>query len=251
MLRLRQVVLFLLSVVFITVLPAADLTRVEESEIQRLMDAVAGSNEAWRRDIQRRLTGWKSMIESPANRELPEPARLKLVNDYVAETLFVCDPLQWCMEDYWAKPVEFLANGGGDCEDYAIAKYFALRAMGVPDSKLHIMYAQYNSGGVNGAHMVLAYYPTPGDEPLILDNLDYEIRPAAQRKELTPRFGFNVKDLWEAQELKGRTANHPYAAWRSEWSRLQSDGAMRVVTAEQRKAPACQALASRQVWCRR
>ncbi len=249
--RLRQSLLFLMSVVFFTGLPAADLVHVDDAEIQRLMDAVAGNNDAWRRDIQRRLGGWKTMLETPANRELPEPARLKLVNDYVAETLFVCDPLQWCMEDYWAKPVEFLANGGGDCEDYAIAKYFALRALGVPDSKLHIMYAQYNSGGVNGAHMVLAYYPTPGDEPLILDNLDYEIRPAGQRKELTPRFGFNVKDLWEAQELKGRTANHPYSSWRNEWSRLQSDAPVRVVTAEQRKAPTCQSLASRQVWCRR
>jgi len=115
--RLRQSLLFLMSVVFFTGLPAADLVHVDDAEIQRLMDAVAGNNDAWRRDIQRRLGGWKTMLETPANRELPEPARLKLVNDYVAETLFVCDPLQWCMEDYWAKPVEFLANGGGDCED--------------------------------------------------------------------------------------------------------------------------------------
>jgi predicted transglutaminase-like cysteine proteinase len=251
MLRLRQTLLFLLSVIFISALPAADLSRVDDAEIQRLMDSVAGSNDAWRRDIQRRLTGWKAMLETPANRELPEPARLKLVNDFGAETMFVCDPLQWCLEDYWAKPLEFLANGGGDCEDYAITKYFALRALGVPDSKLHIMYAQYNNNGVNGAHMVLAYYPTPGDEPLILDNLDYEIRPAAQRKDLTPRFGFNAQDLWEAQELKGRNANHPYSSWRKEWSRVQADTTIRVVTAEQRKGATCQALASRQVWCRR
>ena len=69
--RLRQSVVFLLSVVFFTALPAADLVRVDDAEIQRLMDAVAGNNDAWRRDIQRRLTGWRSMIESPANRELP------------------------------------------------------------------------------------------------------------------------------------------------------------------------------------
>ena len=42
--------------------------------------------------------------------------------------------------DYWATPVESLRKGEADCEDYAIAKYFTLRQLGVADDKLRITY---------------------------------------------------------------------------------------------------------------
>ncbi|WP_197479414.1 transglutaminase-like cysteine peptidase, partial [Oleiphilus sp. HI0132] len=79
----------------------------------------------------------------------------------------------------WATPLEFLATNAGDCEDFSIAKYFTLREMGIPDDMIKITYVKALE--LNQAHMVLAYYPTPDAEPLILDNLINEIKPAGQR----------------------------------------------------------------------
>ncbi|MBL3278677.1 hypothetical protein ELP91_28930, partial [Klebsiella pneumoniae] len=77
----------------------------------------------------------------------------------------------WGQVDYWGSPLETLTKGQGDCEDYAIGKYFALMAAGVPSARMRLVYVRAQNGGVIQAHMVLAYYPTPDAEPLILDNL--------------------------------------------------------------------------------
>lgn len=247
--RLRLSLMLLLTVTFISALPAADLARVDEAEIQRLMDTV-GQNDTEKRVIQRRLTSWKSMIESPKNKESDDNAKLRLVNDFVAETPFYCDPVQWCLEDYWAKPLEFLANDGGDCEDFAIAKYYALRALGVPDEKLRIVYAGYRQGAFSGAHMVLAYYPTPDGDPLILDNINPDVLPGSRRADLTPVFSFNTQGLWSAKEMKGRDTSNPHKSWGDTWRKVQSDTTIRFLTPEQRKSPECQSLRGRVSWCR-
>ena len=45
--------------------------------------------------------------------------------------------------DLWATPREF-ANGGGDCEDFAIAKYFLLKRIGFADENLGILVCLMN-----------------------------------------------------------------------------------------------------------
>jgi hypothetical protein len=85
-------------------------------------------------------------------------------------TPYLADTTQWRVEDYWATPAEFLGSFGGDCEDYVIAKYFALKELGVPPSRLRMVYVMATIGRVQQPHMVLAYYPTPDATPLILDN---------------------------------------------------------------------------------
>ena len=52
--------------------------------------------------------------------------------------------------------------------------------------------------------MVLAYYPQPNTEPLILDNLVTSVRPASRRPDLTPVFSFNSEGLWKASARKAR-----------------------------------------------
>lgn len=51
------------------------------------------------------------------------------------------DMAQWGVPDRWSNPLETFTTGRGDCEDYAIAKYVALTAAGVPaeDVKLVIV----------------------------------------------------------------------------------------------------------------
>ena len=230
--------------------PAADLARITDPEMDRVAESV-GSSDTERRVIKRRLGGWKELTASARNRGLAEPEKLRLVNDFMLETPFFCDPVLWCMEDFWAKPVEFLANDGGDCEDFSIAKYFTLRALGVPEERLRIVYAVYQRGTFTGAHMVLAYYPTPDAEPLILDNINPSVLPASNRPDLVPVFSFNSQGLWGAKEQKGRAQpTDAYRAWGDHWRRVQTEAAIRTVSPEQRKGSECQALIQRSVWCR-
>lgn len=142
---------------------------------------------------------------------------------------FVDDTVVWGQDDYWATPLETLNKGSGDCEDYAIAKYLMLQAMGVRADKLRLVYARARLDGAGGRsvpHMVLAYYPTAGAEPLILDNLIPELRPASARPDLTPVFSFNTESLWQAAGAE-RVAADPLARlsrWRDVLAKSRAEG---------------------------
>jgi predicted transglutaminase-like cysteine proteinase len=130
-----------------------------------------------------------------------DAARIKAVNDFYNQRLAYMEDIDnWGQLDYWASPLESLGKGAGDCEDYAIGKYFTLTTLGMPHSKLRMVYVRASiAGAPNGfvAHMVLAYYATPDAEPLVLDNLQPAIRPASERPDLTPVFSFNAEGLWQ------------------------------------------------------
>lgn len=127
-----------------------------------------------------------------------EPQRLQEINDFFNRRLaFREDAQTWGLPDYWASPLEALERRAGDCEDYAIAKYFALTAAGVPAARLRMVYVRARMQGQALPHMVLAYYGQPGAEPLILDNLRPEVLSASQRADLTPVFSFNTEGLWQ------------------------------------------------------
>jgi predicted transglutaminase-like cysteine proteinase len=145
--------------------------------------------------------------------ELEAPGQLQAVNEFFNRRIAFKDDLEvWGQIDYWASPLESLDKGAGDCEDYAIAKYFGLLALGVPQHKLRLVYVRAQLGGEGGptqAHMVLAYYAAPASDPLILDNLVGTLRPASRRPDLQPVFSFNGEGLWEG--MAGRSAGDPTA----------------------------------------
>jgi predicted transglutaminase-like cysteine proteinase len=151
-----------------------------------------------------RLTDGRTLVTAPKHKALQqEREKLELVNDFMNRTPFLSDLQHWGKEDYWATPVEFLSTNGGDCEDFSIAKYFALRSLGVPDEKLRITYVK-EVVVYNEAHMVLAYFPAPDAEPLVLDNINKTIRPASTRTDLVPVYSFNGSGLWLAKDQTGR-----------------------------------------------
>jgi len=133
--------------------------------------------------------------------EADDAVRLDAVNRFYNRRIAFRDDLQvWHVEDYWASPLETLQQGAGDCEDFAIAKYFSLLAAGIAPSQLRLVYVRLQVGGAGGPsqpHMVLAYYASAHSEPLILDNLITEVRPASRRPDLTPVFSFNSAGLWQ------------------------------------------------------
>jgi predicted transglutaminase-like cysteine proteinase len=148
-----------------------------------------------------RLEGWKAFVRDVPQASKPgakapaagENGMLRPVNRFFNLLPEVTDLAHWGVEDYWATPAEALASNGADCEDYAIAKYFALKELGVPIARLRMVYVRATRSG--SAHMVLAYYRNPSDDPLILDNLEGDIRPASARPDLIPVYSFNDEDL--------------------------------------------------------
>jgi len=158
-----------------------------------------------------------------------EEQRLALINQFFNRRIIFRDDTEvWGQIDYWASPLETLNKGEGDCEDYAIAKYFSLVATGMPVSKLRLVYVRAQMGGAGGqvlAHMVLAYYREPNAEPLILDNLIGEVRPASGRPDLAPVFSFNSEGLW--QGVGGISAGDPVtrlSRWRDVLNKVQAEG---------------------------
>ena len=151
---------------------------------------------------KRRLQEWDKLIKQ--NQSKSEPEKLRLVNDFFNRIRYVSDLEHWGVEDFWATPAELLASNGGDCEDYAIAKYFTLVAMHVDPNKLKITYVKARVNNKMIAHMVLSYYTQPNAVPLVLDSLNKQIRPATQRPDLTPVYAFNGDGLWI---VKSRTEN--------------------------------------------
>jgi predicted transglutaminase-like cysteine proteinase len=150
-------------------------------------------------DTARVVDDWQSHIETM--KSMPDKDKLARANNFFNSRIrWVQDPQAWGKEDYWATPLELIGRGMGDCEDFAIAKYLTLILAGVEIDKLRITYVKarvVESGDdKSAAHMVLAYYPSPTAEPVILDNIVIDVLPASQRSDLTPVYGFNSKGLW-------------------------------------------------------
>lgn len=164
-----------------------------------------------------------------ASLALDDAAKLRSINTFFNRHLVFRDDVQvWGQIDHWASPLESLNQGQGDCEDYAIGKYFSLIAVGMPAAKLRLVYVRALVGGPGGAvqaHMVLAYYASPEAEPLILDNLITDVRPASRRPDLTPVFSFNGEGLW--QGVGSQSAGDPQARlsrWREVLAKARAEG---------------------------
>lgn len=172
---------------------------------------------------QRRFLIWDRVIENAKNKDILH--KLKDVNDFWNKVTYKTDPMHWRKKDYWASPFEFLGTGAGDCEDYAIAKYFSLRQLGVSENKLRITYVKLKrrSTRYDEAHMVLTYYHTPNSTPIVLDNIDKRLKLATKRIDLRPVYSFNASGLWQAKN-KGRTSikvgKNNLSNWKSLMTRI-------------------------------
>ncbi len=147
-----------------------------------------------------KVRAWRSFIEQ--HQQGDERIKLEATNTFFNSYIsYASDQQIWQQDDYWATPLEALSVGYGDCEDYAIGKYFTLRALGVDPTRLRLMYARDLTNDV--AHMVLLYDDPEADDPLILDNLVDPILPPSQRPDIAPIYSFNGDGLWLAKS-RGR-----------------------------------------------
>ena len=179
---------------------------------------------------QTRVANWRDLIGSLKN--LPEAEKVRKVNDFFNRRIDYLDDIDiWGQSDYWATPLEMLDKAKADCEDFAIAKYTSLLILDIPADKLRLTYVKAKIGGVHStvsqAHMVLGYYPQPSEEPLILDNLLHDIRPASRRPDLTPVFSFNSEGLWVGGSpggASGGSATARLSRWRDLLARMKAEG---------------------------
>lgn len=189
-----------LAVAVSALLVAAGAPNAADDQAIRLAETTLdGAETKYGQAARQRLVAWLDLIERSQQKSAAE--KLELANNFFNRIRFVPDMEHWGRRDYWATPVETLASNGGDCEDYAIGKYFTLLALGVEVERLRITYVKAKTRDpADQAHMVLTYYPAPDAMPLVLDNLDAGIKPASARADLTPVYSFNGNGLWLASE---------------------------------------------------
>lgn len=118
-------------------------------------------------------------------------AQMQLVNYFWNTWPYREDQANWGKPDYWAIPAQFL-NKSGDCEDYAIAKYFTLKELGFDPAKMRIVVLRDTIR--NLAHAVLAVYLD--NDVYILDNLSNVVLPHSRLKNYSPQYSVNEYGRW-------------------------------------------------------
>lgn len=90
-------------------------------------------------------------------------------------------------EEYWATPAEFMANNAGDCEDYALAKYYALRELGWPEDEMSVIVLWNENTNIHHAILLVEY----DGEEWILDNEYRSLMRPTELSHYTPLYAIN------------------------------------------------------------
>ena len=122
---------------------------------------------------------------------LPLKDRIARVNDTFNRVTYVAATVNWHNPGYWETPFEFLAKGG-QCQDYAIAKYLALVESGVSEDQLRFVVLRYVARGLDHAVTVVN---VEGEE-MVLDNLAADIKPANEDEGYAPYYALNDSGWW-------------------------------------------------------
>jgi predicted transglutaminase-like cysteine proteinase len=181
------------------------------SPMQTAYPALFGSEEQRSGNLQP-FTKWSGMfkrfdaaMQTPAGKaivmqwrhdltpleNLPLSVMAQRVNDIVNHQRYIGDNRNYGKNDYWATPVEFFTRGG-DCEDFAIAKYTALRALGVPEDRLRVAIVHDTEKDL--PHAVLVVYTDSA--ALILDNQSKSVQDSAFLTKYKPIFSINRTAWW-------------------------------------------------------
>lgn len=135
------------------------------------------------------IQAWKVKLQSLKNSNTRD--QIAAVNDYINYVSYIEDSRNYGTSDKWATPIEFFAKGG-DCEDFAIAKYASLRALGFSTDQLRIAIVQDKIKNI--PHAVLIVYTEDGT--YVLDNQDKRLRNIAEVTRYKPVFSINATYWW-------------------------------------------------------
>ena len=135
------------------------------------------------------LKKWAQYLQK--TQHLSPAKQLIAINTFTNNHPYILDIDNYGVEDYWAIVKEFLQNNG-DCEDYAITKFYSLRKLGFNNNQLRIVILQDTNLKV--AHAVLAVYEA--NDIVILDNQVNNIMSHSDIKHYTPIYSINEKGWW-------------------------------------------------------
>lgn len=136
-----------------------------------------------------RVMLWKAEIQKLKGKSAQE--QIAGVNNFLNSVPYIEDTKNYGKTDQWATPIEFLTKGG-DCEDFAIAKYASLRALGFSADQLRIAIVQDKIKNV--PHAILVVYS--GVNNFILDNQDKKVEYASDVSRYRPIFSINSTNWW-------------------------------------------------------
>lgn len=153
----------------------------------QMLDRFEGQLSA--RSSSPRVQMWKASLGDI--RKQPQTEQIREVNSYINEVKYISDNKNWGKSDYWATPIEFFSRGG-DCEDFAIAKYASLKALGMSDDNLRL--AIVHDKIKNIPHAILIVYANDG--VFILDNQEKEMKRAEDVTRYRPIFSINQSSWW-------------------------------------------------------
>ena len=94
------------------------------------------------------------------------------------------DWAQYGVDDFWSAPLATLDAGAGDCEDYAIVKYIALRESGIVPDDLRLVIVRDVKRKTDHAVVAVRH----DEEWLILDNRTLIIINAEKALHYNPLF---------------------------------------------------------------
>lgn len=132
---------------------------------------------------------WDKFLEMAKGKSPTE--QVKMVNSFWNQWPYRLDPEVYGKADYWAIPQEF-RDKSGDCEDYSIAKYYTLKALGFDPNTMRIVVLLETIRNI--AHAVLVVY-MDGDA-YVLDNLSQSVLSHSKLKNYQPQFSVNEKYRW-------------------------------------------------------
>jgi predicted transglutaminase-like cysteine proteinase len=141
---------------------------------------------------------WKKLRAKLKDAPLME--KIRGVNNFFNQWPYKPDPETWGVADYWATPREFMQKSG-DCEDYAIAKFYALINLGVPPERMRIAAVK---DGIRGlGHAVLVVFTD--DDAYLLDNLTNLVLSHKKLTHYTPQYSVNKDYMWRHVKPKPGT----------------------------------------------
>ncbi|HVA14146.1 MAG TPA: transglutaminase-like cysteine peptidase [Stellaceae bacterium] len=124
-------------------------------------------------------------------RPLGRRAMLDRLNRAINRHRYVAATDNWGRADYWETPFEFMSRDG-QCEDYAIAKFMILRALGFDDDDLRILVVRDVARQID--HAVLVVYLD--GTAWLLDSIDDTVAPLASATRYRPYYAINETGWW-------------------------------------------------------
>jgi predicted transglutaminase-like cysteine proteinase len=134
-------------------------------------------------------TAWTNFLDSV--RKKPRKEQIEAVNAWANTRPYVEDSQNYHVSDYWATPGQFLAHGG-DCEDYAITKYYSLIRLGMSADDMRIVIV--DDTNLNVFHAVLAVRAE--GTVWLLDNQLQHVVPMDVAVQYVPIYSLNEHGWW-------------------------------------------------------